>query len=52
MLRERLQLLQLIENKIIYIYVDGKSKKKLITAKIQTKNKKKKLILLKYIFKL
>jgi hypothetical protein len=34
------------------MYVDGKSKKKLITAKMQIKNKKKKLMLLKYFFKL
>jgi hypothetical protein len=36
----------------IYIYLDGKSKKRLIAAKIEIKNKKKKLILLKYFFKL
>jgi hypothetical protein len=36
----------------IYIYVDGKFKKRPIAAKIEIKNKKKKLILLKYFFKL
>jgi hypothetical protein len=35
-----------------YIYADDKSKKKTIIDKMEIKNKKKKLMLLKFFFKL